>query len=91
MFKSINRKVLIICILIVVFNPGLIVNFSNLRLKETSDYFSEDNALKTADVAGTDLYAEKINAFIAGNKSIIKQSLFTNDTNILPHFDRRSL
>ncbi len=89
MFKNIVRKVLIICILIMVFNPILIVNFSNLSFKETSDNVSEDNALKTADVAGTDLYAEKINAFVAGNKSIIKQSLFTNDTNILPHFDLR--
>ncbi|MFW9880908.1 MAG: hypothetical protein ACFFG0_48220, partial [Candidatus Thorarchaeota archaeon] len=38
-------------------------------------------------MAGSDLYAEKINAFVAGNKSIIKQSLFTNDTNILSQFD----
>ncbi len=89
MFKNINRKVLIICILIMVFNPILTVNFSNLSSIEPTDNFSENNALKTADVAGTDLYAEKINAFVAGNKSIIKQSLFTNDTNILPHFDLR--
>ncbi|MFW9819979.1 MAG: hypothetical protein ACFFE5_10245, partial [Candidatus Thorarchaeota archaeon] len=48
---------------------------------------SEDDNLNQSDVAGSDLYAEKINAFIAGNKSIIKQSLFTNDTNILSQFD----
>jgi uncharacterized repeat protein (TIGR01451 family) len=43
--------------------------------------------LENSDVAGSDLYAEKINAFVAGNKSLIKQSLFTNDTNILSQFD----
>ena len=30
-----------------------------------------------------------INVFVSGNKSLIKQSLFTNDTSILPHFDTR--
>ncbi|MFX0018219.1 MAG: hypothetical protein ACFFAK_03940 [Promethearchaeota archaeon] len=89
MFKNINRKVLIIGILIMVFNPILIVNFLNLSSKKTVNNVSEDNVLKAADIAGTDLYAERINAFVAGNKSIIKQSLFTNDTNILPHFDLR--
>ncbi|MHA1146744.1 MAG: HEAT repeat domain-containing protein [Promethearchaeota archaeon] len=43
--------------------------------------------LNTADVAGTDLYAEQISAYIAGSESIIRQSLFTNDTNIFSHFD----
>ncbi|MFW9988961.1 MAG: hypothetical protein ACFFC3_09920, partial [Candidatus Odinarchaeota archaeon] len=47
----------------------------------------EGNIIRTSDIAGSDLYAESINAFVAGNKSIIKQSLFTNDTNILPQFD----
>jgi uncharacterized repeat protein (TIGR01451 family) len=42
-----------------------------------------------SDIAGTDLYSESIDAYIAGNKSIIKQSLFTNDTSILPQFDTR--
>ncbi|MFX1329567.1 MAG: hypothetical protein ACFE91_15680, partial [Promethearchaeota archaeon] len=46
-----------------------------------------DNHLKSSDIAGSDLYSESINAFVAGNKSIIKQSLFTNDTNILSQFD----
>jgi uncharacterized repeat protein (TIGR01451 family) len=43
--------------------------------------------LKSSDIAGSDLYAEQINAFVAGNKSIIKQSLFTNDTNIFSQLD----
>jgi len=42
-----------------------------------------------SDIAGTDLYSESIDAYVAGNKSIIKQSLFTNDTSILPQFDTR--
>ena len=48
---------------------------------------SEGAFIKTSDIAGSDLYAENINVFVAGNKSIIKQSLFTNDTNILSQFD----
>ncbi|MFX1569702.1 MAG: hypothetical protein ACFFCV_15190 [Promethearchaeota archaeon] len=52
---------------------------------QTSSF--NENYLKTSDIAGSDLYAETIDAFVAGNKSIIKQSLFTNDTNILSQFD----
>ena len=48
---------------------------------------TNEESLKSSDIAGSDLYAEKINTFVAGNKSIIKQSLFTNDTNILSQFD----
>ncbi len=49
----------------------------------------QENFLEVSDIAGTDLYAEQINALVAGNKSVIKQSLFTNDTSILPKFDTR--
>jgi uncharacterized repeat protein (TIGR01451 family) len=45
--------------------------------------------LYTSDIAGTDLYAENIDVFLAGDKSIIKQSFFSNDTSILPQFDTR--
>jgi uncharacterized repeat protein (TIGR01451 family) len=55
---------------------------------ENDDVFKWD-LLNPSDIAGTDLYAEQINAFVAGNKSVIKQSLFTNDTSILPRFDTR--
>ncbi len=34
-----------------------------------------------------DLYAESIGAYVAGNSSLIKHSIFTNDTNILRSFD----
>ncbi|MFX1557952.1 MAG: hypothetical protein ACFFC9_11925 [Promethearchaeota archaeon] len=49
----------------------------------------EEQLIYSSDIAGTDLYAESIEAFIAGENSIIKQSLFTNDTSILPQFDTR--
>ena len=49
----------------------------------------QEKFLQMSDIAGTDLYAEKINALVVGNKSVIKQSLFTNDTSILPKFDTR--
>lgn len=55
---------------------------------ENDDNFQWD-LINPSDIAGTDLYAEQINAFVAGNKSVIKQSLFTNDTSILPRFDTR--
>ncbi len=58
-----------------------------LDYEEQSNF--QEKLLKISDIAGTDLYAEKINALVAGNKSVIKQSLFTNDTSILPKFDTR--
>ncbi|MHA2007297.1 MAG: hypothetical protein ACXABO_14755 [Promethearchaeota archaeon] len=61
------------------YNPG----------EEAEDFLDMDKVLRFSDIAGTDLYAEQINAYIAGNKSIIKQSLFTNDTNIFAQFDTK--
>jgi len=68
--------------------------FYNFSSKEFEvDYEEQSNFqegfLELSDIAGTDLYAEQINALVAGNKSVIKQSLFTNDTSILPQFDFR--
>ncbi|MHA1641371.1 MAG: hypothetical protein ACTSUX_02000 [Promethearchaeota archaeon] len=45
--------------------------------------------VKTSDVAGRDLYAESIDAYVSGKYSLIKQSLITNDTNIISQFDIR--
>ena len=53
----------------------------------TSEVVIDDKNLKISDVAGTDLYSEQISAYVAGTKSIIRQSLFTNDTNIFTRFD----
>ncbi len=58
--------------------------FKNNMIMNQND---EENTLTTSDIAGSDLYAEQINAYVAGNKSIIKQSLFTNDTNIFSQLD----
>lgn len=57
--------------------------------KAEENNFSESSSIHSSDIAGSDLYAEQINAFVAGNKSVIKQSLFTNDTSILSRFDTR--
>jgi len=78
-------------ILILIFLSGFIVSpfFQVLNKEPRNSTEYENEGLKISDIAGTDLYAEQINALVAGNKSIIKQSLFTNDTSILPHFDTR--
>ena len=63
--------------------------FPNQQIfNETENQTTPEN-IQSSDIAGTDLYAEKINAYVASNHSIIKQSLFTNDTSILPQFDVR--
>lgn len=54
-----------------------------------NDTKKEQDFIQIADIAGSDLYAEMIDALVAGNKSIIKQSLFTNDTSILSGFDTK--
>jgi uncharacterized repeat protein (TIGR01451 family) len=78
-----------IFILVQIFSSSLINiplnQFHNTFLK--SDF--QDEYLRSSDVAGNDLYAESIDALVSGNKSLIKQSLFTNDTSILPQFDTR--
>jgi len=74
-----------------IFLPPIVsvIDIDNKNVFTEQDYVSQLNEvyLKSSDIAGSDLYAEKINVFVAGNKSIIKQSLFTNDTNILSEFD----
>ncbi|MFO8018690.1 MAG: CARDB domain-containing protein [Promethearchaeia archaeon] len=70
----------------------LMVGSDNTDISENesqSENKSQDNSnkLQTSDVAGSDLYAEQISAYVAGAKSMIRQSLFTNDTNIFPQFD----
>lgn len=89
MLKYINRKVWIVFISFWFISPISILNFIAINYKQVSEVPQEEITLKDSDVAGTDLYAEKINAYVAGNQSVIKQSLFTNDTNILPNFDIR--
>lgn len=76
--------------LIICLSIPLSFNFENSIIdtpqEETSEKFKN---LQLSDIAGTDLYAENIDVYVAGNNSIIKQSLFTNDTSILSQFDTR--
>jgi len=87
-----NFKKIVICIFILNFlsiafqNAFTIQEFSR-RVENTNN--SKSSSIQNSDIAGSDLYAEQINAFVAGNKSVIKQSLFTNDTSILSRFDTR--
>ncbi|NVM34096.1 MAG: hypothetical protein HWN81_00775 [Candidatus Lokiarchaeota archaeon] len=89
--KKNNFIVFFILSLMVFLSPLNLSIFQNIdelfSEEEKSITETEGNIMKTSDIAGSDLYAENINAFVAGNKSIIKQSLFTNDTNILSQFD----
>ena len=81
-------KIIALIIIINFLSIPLYPNFEGSSEIEYEQEFDE-NLISTSDIAGTDLYAEKINAFVVGNKSIIKQSLFTNDTSILPRFNTR--
>lgn len=80
-------SILILIIFITPLNLSLNLNKKRIHLEENNIIDNMEKLLKQSDIAGSDLYAESINAFVAGNKSIIKQSLFTNDTNILSQFD----
>ena len=81
------RAIVIIIILISPFYLNLNKNYQNFSFEECEMGVDEIDILRVSDIAGTDLYAEQIKAYVAGNKSIIKQSLFTNDTNIFTQFD----
>ena len=88
----IYRKRIVISLLIVISLFPITGQFCGLdknRVNQTNVNNPEKDSLSTNDVAGTDLYAENIGAYVVGNKSIIKQSLFSNDTSILPQFDTR--
>jgi uncharacterized repeat protein (TIGR01451 family) len=85
--KSKIRVSIIIITLISPFYLNLDKIYQNFSFQEYEVGFEEFDTLKASDIAGTDLYAEQIRAYVAGNKSIIQQSLFTNDTNIFTQFD----
>jgi len=89
--KKIKQIFLGLLVLISILNQ-LLIFFPIL----SGDLTDDDNEISmlnleynplTSDIAGTDLYAEQISAYVAGSKSIIQQSLFTNDTNIISQFD----
>ncbi|MFW9866007.1 MAG: hypothetical protein ACFFEN_07900 [Candidatus Thorarchaeota archaeon] len=83
--RSLYSITFIILFLIGSLNYFLSLNFNYVEKSETLESFANNREI--SDIAGTDLYAELINAYVAGDKSIIKQSLFTNDTNIFSQFD----
>ena len=87
----INKKLIVLIIILNILSIPLYGNFmENITvLKVKGENIAEKSLIHPSDIAGTDLYAESINAFVVGNKSLIRQSLFTNDTSILPHFDTR--
>ena len=85
------KKIIVFVLILSFLSTPLYINFKEKIIApkiENDDIFKWD-LTNPSDIAGTDLYAEQINAFVAGNKSVIKQSLFTNDTSILPRFDTR--
>jgi len=85
----IKFKKIILCFIVFSFIVSPILAILNDSHVYNANIGFKDNIieLETSDIAGTDLYAEQISAQVAGNKSIITQSLFTNDTNILSKFD----
>ncbi|MFW9823567.1 MAG: hypothetical protein ACFFE4_11555, partial [Candidatus Thorarchaeota archaeon] len=83
--KKIFKVNLLLIIFLTPFYTQLIRNSIGLNSLTNNKLFNQEEVgakVKLSDIAGSDLYAEKINAYVVGNKSIIKQSLFTNDTNI---------
>jgi len=91
--KRFKKTIYAILLFIVFLNPvyfqllGNSLDFSFLKDNMNMNQNDEISMLKSSDIAGLDLYAEKISAYVAGNKSVIKQSLFTNDTNIFSQLD----
>lgn len=93
-FNNKKNRILGLALVILILNIhifilcGTIDNYFNNK-NIVDKHFIEDNIqdLKKSDVAGSELYSEQINAYVAGAKSIIQQSLFTNDSNIFPNMD----
>ncbi|MFX1276310.1 MAG: hypothetical protein ACFFBP_03545 [Promethearchaeota archaeon] len=84
MIKYINYSRKFIGIFLVIFTL-----MNNTLIPAVNYYINNEpiGDLNTADVAGRDIYAEQISAYVAGNTSIITQSFFTNDSNFLPDFN----
>ncbi|MGQ4874749.1 MAG: Rho termination factor N-terminal domain-containing protein [Promethearchaeia archaeon] len=90
MNRILKKKIEFFIFLLILITPFIGIFPINSFDSENDDNYKINvikNNLRPSDVAGTDLYAEQISAYIAGEKSIIRQILFTNDTNIIPHFD----
>ncbi len=86
-YKLLIISILLFLIFLTPLNSFLEKSIRYKEIEQENLIDTNKTLIKTSDVAGSDLYAENINVFVAGNKSIVKQSLFTNDTNILSQFD----
>jgi hypothetical protein len=62
------------------------LQLSHKVTENTNDQILARN-LKNSDVSGSDLYSEQISAYVSGNSSIIRQSFFTNDSNVFKNLD----
>ena len=59
----------------------------NIVLTDSISQQLSENKPISSDVAGTELYAEQISSFVAGDSAIIRHSFLTNDSNIFENFD----
>jgi hypothetical protein len=87
---KLRKDIIIILVILIDLVFGLNINYilqNSLNVNQNQEWIIEDP--QTSDIAGSDLYAENIDVVLAGNTSIIKQSMFSNDTSILPKFDTR--
>lgn len=94
MFNNKKNRILGFALVILMLNIPNFILFGTVDSYYNNEniadkHFNDDNIqdLKKSDVAGSELYSEQINAYVAGAKSIIQQSLFTNDSNIFPNMD----
>lgn len=74
-------------LVLLLINPLLTVVITDGSYATAIDSSEESMILETSDVAGNEIYAEQISAYVAGGASLIRQSYVTNDTNIYRNFD----
>ncbi|MEJ2276239.1 MAG: hypothetical protein P8Y70_00605 [Candidatus Lokiarchaeota archaeon] len=83
------KKHLMICFLLFVLFVPIVSSIFPMVQKNNSYEMNTTNQgnPSISDIAGDDLYAEMIEAYVSGPYSIIRNSLLTNDTNLLSNFD----
>ena len=89
MFNNKQIRIVGIVLIIILLNLQILISFgiTKIHFYKTNPLDGYSHDLKNSDVAGSELYSEQISAYVAGAKSIIQQSLFTNDSNIFPNMD----
>ncbi|MFW9948715.1 MAG: hypothetical protein ACFFKA_01145 [Candidatus Thorarchaeota archaeon] len=87
---KIKKDILIVFIITSSLFFSLRVDFLQQKFSDNDNIeYNSLEKVKSSDIAGSDLYAENIDVYVAGNSSIIKQSMLSNDTSIIPQFDTR--